>query len=226
MSSTAPRRTSQRSHHRRGRNPMSTSPAQLTGETQAERERLAALFRDLSPEQWDTPSLCDGWRVREVVAHMTMPFRTKPLGVMAGMIRAGFSFNKYADRDARSAAQDKSGGELADLLRRTTGNPWKPPGGGATGALSHDVIHGLDATEPLGLPAPPGGRIALVLASGGPRQLRYFGGDLQGHRLIATDADVSVGDGPNVVPMTAKDILLVVTGRRPLGTVSQGQRWN
>jgi RNA polymerase sigma-70 factor (TIGR02960 family) len=216
MSLPAPRRTSQRSHHRRGRNPMSTSPAQLTGETQAERERLAALFADLSPGQWDTPSLCEGWRVREVVAHMTMPFRTKPLGVMAGMIRARFSFNRYADRDARSAAQDKSGAELADLLRRNIGNPWKPPGGGATGALSHDVIHGLDATEPLGLPAPPADRIALVLASAGPRQLRYFGVDLQGHRLTATDADVSVGDGVNVVPMTAKDILLIVTGRRPL----------
>jgi hypothetical protein len=147
---------------------------------------------------------------------MTMPFRTKPLGVMAGMIRAGFSFNKYADRDARSAAQDKSGAELADLLRRNIGNPWKPPGGGEAGALSHDVIHGLDATEPLGLPAPPAGRVALVLTSAGPRQLRYFGVDLQGHQLTATDADVSVGDGANVVPMTAKDIFLVVTGRRAL----------
>ena len=200
---------------------MSTSPAQLTGETQAERERLAALFRDLSAEQWDTPSLCEGWRVREVVAHLTMPFRTKPLGVMAGMIRARFSFNRYADRDARSVAQDKSGAELADLLRRNIGNPWRPPGGGATGALSHDLIHGLDATEPLGLPAPPTDRIALVLASAGPRQLRYFGVDLQGHRLTATDADVSVGDGVNVVPMTAKDILLIVTGRRPLRTGSR-----
>ncbi|HTU76391.1 MAG TPA: maleylpyruvate isomerase family mycothiol-dependent enzyme [Trebonia sp.] len=192
---------------------MRASSAHLTGETQAERERLAALFGDLSPEQWDIPSLCRGWRVREVVAHITMPFRTKPLGVMAGTIRAGFSFSKYADRDARSAAGEKSGAELADLLRRNIDNPWQPPGGGRGAALSHDVIHGLDATEPLGLPASPADRIALVLGSTGPRQLRYFGVDLQGRRLTATDADVSVGDGANVVPMTAKDILLIVTGR-------------
>jgi uncharacterized protein (TIGR03083 family) len=203
---------------------MRTSSAHLTGQTQAERERLAALFGDLSPQQWDTPSLCEGWRVREVVAHITMPFRTKPLAVMAGTIGAGFSFSKYADRDARSAAREKSAAELVDLLRRNTGNPWQPPGGGAIGALSHDVIHGLDATEPLGLPAPPAGRIALVLASAGPRQLRYFGIDLHGQRLTATDADVSVGDGTNVVPMTAKDILLVVTGRRPLSTVSRASQ--
>lgn len=203
---------------------MRTSSADLDSETQAERERLAVLFGDLSPEQWDTPSLCAGWRVREAVAHITMPFRTKPLGFLAGLLRAGFSFNKYADRDARSAAREKSGPELVDLLRRNIGNPWHPPGGGAAGALSHDVIHGLDATEPLGLPAPPADRIALVLAAAGPRQLRYFGVDLAGQRLTATDADVSVGDGANVAAMTAKDILLVITGRRALSDVSRGSR--
>jgi hypothetical protein len=107
-----------------------------------------------------------------------MPLRTKPLGAMAGTIRAGFSFNKYADRDARSAARENSGAELVDLLQRNIDNPWQPPGGGGAGALSHDVIHGLDVTEPLGLPGPPAGRIALELASTGHRQLRYFGVDL------------------------------------------------
>jgi uncharacterized protein (TIGR03083 family) len=203
---------------------MRTSSDHLASETRAERERLAALFGGLSPEQWDTPSLCGGWRVREVVAHMTMPFRTKPLGVMAGMVRAGFSFNRYADRDARAAARAASGTELADLLRRNIDNPWQPPGGGHAGALSHDVIHGLDATEPLSLPAPPADRIALVLASVGSRQLRYFGVDLDGQRLTATDADVSVGDGANVVTMTAKDILLAVTGRLPLTKVSEASQ--
>ena len=199
---------------------MSTPSAQLTSETQAERARLVSLLADLTPEQWDTPSLCAGWRVREVVAHITMPFRAKPLSLVAGLAGAGFSFNRYADRDARSTAHEKSQAELVDLLRRNIANPWQPPGGRGAGALSHDVIHGLDVTEPLGLPAPPADRIALVLASGGARQLRYFGVDLEGQRLIATDADVSVGEGASAVPMTAKEILLVVTGRQPLSRFS------
>jgi len=91
---------------------------------------------------------------------------------MAGVAGAGFSFNRYADRDARSTARKKSQAELVDLLRRNIANPWQPPGGGAAGALSHDVIH------------------------------------------------VSVGEGPVAMPMTAKEILLAVTGRRPLGGVS------
>ncbi|HEY4024213.1 MAG TPA: maleylpyruvate isomerase family mycothiol-dependent enzyme [Pseudonocardiaceae bacterium] len=195
---------------------MGTLPADLTSETRTERARLAGILADLRPEQWDLPSLCDGWRVREVLAHLTMPFRTKPIEVIAGLVRARFSFNRYADRDARSTARALSEADLVDLLRRNIGNPWQPPGGGAAGALSHDVIHGLDITESLGLPSAPPERIALVLGSTNPRQLKYFGADLDGRKLVAIDADVSVGDGPTVVTMTAKEILLVVTGRRPV----------
>lgn len=196
---------------------MGTPTADLVSETRAERERLAGLFGDLTPEQWDAASLCDGWRVREVVAHMTMPFRTKPLKVMGGLVRARFSFNRYADRDARSAAATMSEAELVGLLRRNIDHPWQPPGGGQAGALSHDVIHGLDVTEPLGLPPAPVERLALVLGSTRPRQLKYFGVDLGGTRLTASDSGVSIGDGPNVVEMTSKEMLLVVTGRRRLG---------
>lgn len=195
----------------------------LISETRAERERLAAVFGGLSPEQWAAPSLCAGWSVGDVAGHMTMFFRVKPLGFFAGLAGAGFSFNRYADRDARSTARAMSQAELVDLLRRNVGNPWQPPGGGAAGPLSHDVIHGLDVTEALGLPAPPADRIGLVLASAGPRQLKYFGVDLSGRRLTATDADASVGDGPVAVPLSAKEILLVITGRRPLTEASPAQ---
>ncbi len=36
---------------------------------------LADLLDEAPESAWDTPSLCEGWRVREVVAHMTMPAR-------------------------------------------------------------------------------------------------------------------------------------------------------
>ncbi len=36
----------------------------------AEREDLAGFLATLSPEQWQAPSLCEGWRVHDVVAHM------------------------------------------------------------------------------------------------------------------------------------------------------------
>jgi uncharacterized protein (TIGR03083 family) len=138
----------------------------------------------LTPEQWGSPSLCAGWRVREVVAHMTMPFRTSPLRFVTGLARARFSFDRYADRAARADTAALTDDELVAQLRDNIRHGWRPPGGGEVGALSHDVIHGLDITEPLGLPAPPAERIATVLRGAGPRNFDYFGVRLDGTRLV------------------------------------------
>jgi uncharacterized protein (TIGR03083 family) len=196
----------------------STTDNPLLDETIAERQRLVGLLAGLTPQQWSAPSLCSGWRVREVVAHMTMPFRTSPPQFIVGLAKARFSFNRYADKAARRDAENLSDERLLSSLRENVANPWRPPGGGQAGALSHDVIHGLDITAPLGLPPSPAERIALVLSYGGAKNLKYFGVDLMGRRLIATDADVELGDcGGQALQMPVAEMLLIVTGRRPLG---------
>ncbi|GAA2616672.1 maleylpyruvate isomerase family mycothiol-dependent enzyme [Dactylosporangium fulvum] len=196
---------------------MSSTQTDLTPHVRAERERLVGLLSGLQDDEWDNPSLCRGWRVREVVAHITMPFRTSLPRVVVGLAAAGFSFNRYADRAARRDAVRMSGAELLAVLRANIANPWQPPGGGPVAALSHDTIHGLDITEPLGLPSPPVERVALVLTNANPRSLSYFGVDLAGIQLRGADADVRIGDG-EPVEMPVKDILLTITGRRPLLT--------
>lgn len=196
---------------------MSSTQTDLTPHVRAERGRLAGLLAGLQDDEWDSPSLCRGWRVREVVAHITMPFHTSLPRVVVGLAAAGFSFDRYADRAARRDAARMSGAELLAVLRANIANPWQPPGGGPAGALSHDTIHGLDITEPLGLPSPPAERIALVLANTTPRSLAYFGVDLAGTQLRGTDADVRIGDG-EPVETPVKDILLTITGRRLLST--------
>jgi uncharacterized protein (TIGR03083 family) len=190
----------------------------LKAQTYAERERLVALLAHIGPEQWDAPSLCAGWRVREVVAHITFPFRTKPLRFFTGLAAARFSFNRLSDTAARRDASRMSPVELLGSLRENIRHPWQPPGGGQAGALSHDVIHGLDITEALGLPPAPTDRIATVLANtnANARSLAYFGVDLTGLTLRATDAAIAIGAGDDVVELPAKDILLTITGRRPL----------
>ena len=187
----------------------------LSAATFAERERLVSILEDLTPEQWASPSLCEGWRVREVVAHITTAYRMTTRQFLGGMLRHGFNFNRYADHAARSDTAQLSDAELLGILRDNVRHPWQPRGGGQAGALSHDVIHGLDITEPLGLSAAPADRIALVFADSEPRNWKYFGVDLTGVRLVATDTDVAVGDG-EPVHLPAKDILLRLTGRRPL----------
>lgn len=194
---------------------MSAPRDEIVAATQAERARLVSLLEELGSEQWSHPSLCTGWSVREVLAHITMPFRSTLTGVFAGLVKARFSFDRYADRDARAFAKSMTDAELVALLRDNIRHPWRPPGGGEVGALSHDVIHGLDITEPMGLPRPPADRVALVLRNATRRNMRHFGVDLDGTRLVACDADVTIGDGPEV-QLPVAELLLVVAGRRTL----------
>jgi uncharacterized protein (TIGR03083 family) len=195
-----------------------TNSDPLAAETFAERRRLAGLLAGLTPAQWAHPSLCSGWRVREVVAHITLPYRHSGPRVIGGIIAARGRFNVFADRIARRDTARCSDADLLASLEQNAQHPWKPPGGGQLGALSHDVIHGLDITESLGLPRPPTARVQTVLAGSTKRQLAYFGVDLSGTRLVADDCDVSIGpaDAAATLRMPAADMLLVVTGRRVL----------
>ena len=121
----------------------------------AERSEQADLLATLRPDQWDAPTLCAGWRVREVVAHTTMPFRASVGRTLVELVKARGRFNRMADRCARRDAAQMTSTQLLAALRDNVAHPWKPPGGGALGALSHDVIHGLDITVALRA-GPPG----------------------------------------------------------------------
>ena len=179
----------------------------------AERTELAEVLAGLSEDDWDQPTLCKEWRVRELVAHITMPYRISTPRFLAGLIRAGGKFDRYADRQARADAAALSSAELLECLRHNVNHPWKPPGGGYVGALSHDVIHGLDVTVALGIDRQvPAGRLHHILDDMNPRQVKYFGVELNGIQLQATDLDWTYGTG---TPLTgaAQDLLLVLCGR-------------
>ncbi|MBO0852825.1 MAG: maleylpyruvate isomerase family mycothiol-dependent enzyme [Nocardia sp.] len=187
--------------------------AMLTALIADQRRDLAATLGALRPDQWHAPSLCEGWRVRDVVAHIVMPFRYSTGKFILEMVRARGKFNVMAMRCARRDADELSTGELVDALADNVNHAWKPPGGGLAGALSHDVIHGLDITVALGLDQPvPDQRIRAVLDSTKPRSIRYFGADLTGVQLRADDLDWTYGSGE---PLTgsAQDLLLVLCGR-------------
>jgi uncharacterized protein (TIGR03083 family) len=190
----------------------------MTGEIRAavaaERRDQAELLADLTEDQWDAPSLCEGWRVKEVVAHTTLPFHSSRGRVLLEMIKSAGRFNHASDRMARQDARRLSTDDLVSTLKANIDNPWTPPGGGLVGALSHDVIHGLDITVALGLGREvPHDRLRLVLDGMTARSVRYFGADLQGKRLEATDLDWSFGEG-EPVRRPAQELLLLVCGRR------------
>ena len=196
---------------------MITTPVtdtQLAKHIAAERRELAEVLSSLPAQSWESATLCAGWRVRELVAHLTMPFRYSTARFLAELARSGGRFNAMADRCARRDAAAPAA-ELLSVLRDNAANPWTPPGGGLVGALTHDVIHGLDAVVPLRIGRRvPHERLRIVLDSvSGPQSLRHFGTDLDGIELRADDLDWSFGSG-QVLAGTAQDLALVVCGRK------------
>src|ERR1700761_112369 len=96
----------------------------------AEYLALGDLLEALPASRWDTPSLCEGWRIREVVAHLTMPARYGEAEFMAGLKDCDFAFgrlsNRIAERDAGLPTPTLVSNVFSDVLQG-----WQPPGGGA-----------------------------------------------------------------------------------------------
>jgi uncharacterized protein (TIGR03083 family) len=170
---------------------------------------------------WDAPSLCAGWRTREVVAHMTMPARYDGPAFMAELDAAGGDFTRLSDTVAvRDGALPAS--TLLAGLRSPVLHEWEPPGGGAEGALIHCIVHALDIVEAVPLDRRvPDGRIRSVLGLVATvDRPNLFGLDLSGVELRADDLDWSTGTGA-LVAGPAQALALVACGRLlPLGRLN------
>ncbi|MDI3403800.1 maleylpyruvate isomerase family mycothiol-dependent enzyme [Streptomyces cavernicola] len=191
----------------------------------AERRDLADLLDGLTQQQWDAPSLCAGWRVREVAAHMSLGFRYSLPRLLGQLVRARGSLHRMTDRLAHADAAAASTGQLADWLRENAEHPWAPPVGGPAAALGHDAVHGLDITVALGLGRRiPEDRLRVLLDQVSYKNARFFGTDLTGVCLRADDVDWSFGSGTPVTG-SAQDLLLFAYGRKvPEGRLVRGAR--
>jgi uncharacterized protein (TIGR03083 family) len=179
----------------------------------AERSDLADLLDALTDEQWEAPSLCAGWRVRDVAAHVISYEEHGKADLArrlwAARLRIG-RVNDVALREYRGLSR----AELARFVR----DHLEPCGatarfGGRVG-LADCLIHQQDIRRPLGLPREiPADRLRCVLdfAVTAP-PLRGFW-HARGVRLVATDLDWSRGRGP-LARGTGEALVLALAGRR------------
>ena len=172
-----------------------------------ERTDLVAFLRTLSDEDWETPSLCAGWRVRDVVGHLLYD------AVPASSYLGSAARLRSADRINGhwvTKAKDISPPALADMLGSSAGR-----GLFATLApriaLADALVHHQDIRRPLGrertIPAP---RLLSVLDH--PDPFAHPWRRARGLRLVATDVRWSKGDGPTVRG-SGEAIALAVAGR-------------
>ncbi|WP_138733196.1 maleylpyruvate isomerase family mycothiol-dependent enzyme [Modestobacter excelsi] len=173
---------------------------------------LADLLAGAPAEIWDAPSLCEGWQVRHVVAHVTMPARLTPERFGAEMAAAGGDFTVLSDTVAARDASLPIADQL-DALRSPLLHAWQPPGGGAAGALSHAVIHSLDVTVALDRPSvAPKEAVIAVLDQLTAANGALFGLDLTGVRFEAADTESSWGSG-DVVRADSGDLVALLSAR-------------
>ncbi len=173
---------------------------------------LADLLASAPAETWDAPSLCANWQVRHVIAHVTMAARLTPEQFGAEMAAAGGDFTVLSDTVAACDASLPLADHM-DALRSPLMHAWRPPGGGAAGALSHAVIHSLDITVPLDRPAvAPRDAVVAVLDQLTAANGAYFGVELTGLRLDAADTDWSWGSG-DAVRADSGHLVALLSGR-------------
>jgi uncharacterized protein (TIGR03083 family) len=176
-----------------------------------QRVELAGLLEGLTPEQWTAPSLCDGWQVRDVAAHLTHS-HMHPVRAIVEAARSGFRFDSMIQRLGREDPRSQS--EIAIALRGMAGSRKRVPGTSVQQPLIELLVHGQDITVPLGIdwPMPLDGAreaaqklAAMTFPLNGQRHLA-------GVRLVATDAEFAAGEGREVqVPIG--DIVMILAGR-------------
>ena len=178
----------------------------------AERRALAADLGTLTDGQWDTPSLCREWTVRDVVAHLTATAKIGGARFLPKLAASGFSLGRMQAKDIAVERGESPKDALARFEAQVT-STLHPPGPMATW-LGEIVIHGEDIRRPLGMGHAHATEAVVRVAEfykgsnlviGAKRRIR-------GLTLLATDADWSYGQGPEVTGPVLS-LLLAMTGR-------------
>lgn len=184
------------------------------------REGVADFLGDLTESEWDAPSLCAGWRVRDVAGHLSIVTTITTWQMLAVAPGARFDPQRIntiiARRNGDRPTSAIVGAIRSSATQRKTARVLDP-----RNALFDIAVHSQDMAIPVGraFPVPTeASRRGLdrVWEMGWPFHARKR---LVGVTLRATDAVWRVGDGP-LIEGPALALLLLLTGRtetaRPL----------
>jgi uncharacterized protein (TIGR03083 family) len=185
----------------------------------AERRALADQLEALTDAQWATPSLCDGWTVHDVAAHLAGVNLIKMSEVVVALARSRFSFAR-ANRVMVARQAARASAEIVADLRRLADGRFAPPGLGSVAPLTDILVHGQDIRIPLGLatdrPVQPW-RDSLDFLVTKKARRGFVGKALPGLRFSATDLGWSHGEGAgNEVSGPAIAVALALLGRPAL----------
>lgn len=180
----------------------------------AERAALIADLEGITDQHWDEPSLCGEWTVHDVVAHLIDTAQTTRLGFVVGLARARFDFDLQNTRGVERW-RGASPQETLQRLREVASKRSTPPAP-LDSRLVEEIVHGEDIRRPLGLTREYPREAVVRALRLQARTAASFGGAKElvaPFRLTTTDADVSIGEGPEVRG-PALSLLLAICRRR------------
>jgi uncharacterized protein (TIGR03083 family) len=181
-----------------------------------QRRQLANLIDDLDDAQLATTSLCAGWDVKTVAAHLVSVFADSFWVFMRRAVRCR-SMARAIDELARRRAELPAA-EITGTLRRCADYPLSPPLFGPLDPLADILVHGGDIRIPLNLPfRPDPGLAALALDFlTGPWPFGFVPlGRLWGISLHGNDIDRAWGRGAEIHGPVAA-LMMSVAGRTAL----------
>jgi uncharacterized protein (TIGR03083 family) len=187
-------------------------------EVRQETARLRFQFADriaaLDEAAWNTASWCEGWRVRDVLAHLVRNAEMTHGSLGLDLLRGGFRPDRSMSKAARRLHAVPVP-ELADRLRAAAPRRFHLVGSTEGMGIADVLVHTADAFRPVGLdveaPAADAGPALDALWTRG--RVVVHAVPHRDRRLVATDLDWSRGDGPEVRG-NGIDLLLLVANRR------------
>jgi len=192
---------------------VATANVDIEGEVRRLRLEIALEIGALSPDRWDIPSWCTGWRVRDVLGHLVQNAEATALSIFWQIIRNPLRPDRTVDRLARTLGS-RPVPELVERLRAAEGH-YHIPGVPSEVGLGDLLVHSADALRPAGIMLePPLADVLVVLDSYKKWGRRVVhAAPHRGVSLAATDTEWHTGTGPEVRGK-AIDLLLLVANRR------------
>ena len=176
---------------------------------------LAERLAGLDDAQWNSPSLCARWRIRDVLAHLTAGAEgVFGVGwVFRSILRHGFDYNRWVEADGRERGQQDPAVVLS-ALRNAAENRRPQPGARPVRGLMHVLVHGQDMCRPLGITRDLPEAHLVPVADFVKDDVHLFGAKkrIAGLKLTATDLDWSHGNGPEVTG-PAEALVMMMAGR-------------
>ncbi len=187
---------------------------------QPTRKSILEYLTTLRNPQWNQNSLCDGWRVRDVLAHLILEYHYTVSNSGLDFIKSGFQINTFLRQTAINLG-NRPVNELMDMFRAMEHERHKPKSIPAINALVDLLIHEQDIRIPLNHPKDIDSELLnLIFTHWEPvefnlgEKITGVSGRTKGLRFVIDDLHMIRGTGDLDVIGNAQDILLAISGRK------------